>query len=86
MAPMEDTSAADEPDMPPNSMLTSMFTIAVPPLTLPTMMLQKAISFFVISPSVITWAIMIKKGTAIKVKLIRLTDIFWNRLKYGIPR
>ena len=86
MAPMEDTSAAEDPEMPPKSMLTKMFTIAVPPRTRPTRILQKAISFFVISPSVITWAIMMKKGTAMKVKLIRLTDIFWNRLKYGIPR
>ena len=51
MAPMEETSAAEEPETPPKSMETKMFTSAVPPRTRPMKMLQNAISFLVMSPS-----------------------------------
>ena len=85
MAPMEETSAAEEPEMPPKSMETRMLTRAVPPRTLPTKMLQKRISFLVIWPSHITRAIMMKKGTAMNVKLDRPVVIFWNMFRYGMP-
>ena len=76
IAPMEDTSAAEEPEMPPNNMLTRMFTMAVPPRIWPTKMLHMRISFLVIWPSHITCAIMMKNGTAINVKLDRPVVIF----------
>ena len=49
-------------------------------------MLQNAISFFVISPSHMICAMMMKNGTAINVKLDRPLVILWNRLMNGIPQ
>ena len=83
---MEDTSAAEEPDTPPNSMETKMFTSAVPPRTRPMKMLQNAIRRLVMSPSHIICAMMMKNGTAIKVKLDRPVVIFWNMFRYGMPQ
>ena len=86
MAPMDDTSALDEPEMPPKSIETRMLTMAVPPGIRPTMRLQNRISFFVMPPSHMNCAMMTKNGQAIITKFCRLVTILINRLISGISR
>ena len=86
IAPMEETSAVELPEMPPKSMETMMFTSAVPPRMRPTIRLQKFMSFLVTPPSHMICAMTMKNGAAIITKLCMLVTIFMKMLSRGISR
>ena len=84
--PIEETSAIELPEIPPKNMETRQFTMAVPPRIRPIRTLQNLVSRSLIPPSVMICAMMMKNGTHMKVKLVMPVDIFWNKLKNGMPR
>ena len=86
IAPMEETSAVELPEIPPKSMETMMFTSAVPPRMRPTIRLQKFMSFLVTPPSHMICAMTMKNGAAIMTKLCMLVTIFMKMLSRGISR
>ena len=62
-----------------------MFTIAIPPRIQPTQAFAKAISFSEIPPEPIRHPMVMKKGTAIKLKELIPFTICWQIVVRGSP-
>ena len=63
--PIVAVSDADEPEIPPNSMLAATFTKPSPPRKRPTKIKQKLINLVVIPPAFISCPIRTKRGREI---------------------
>ena len=83
--PMEETSATDDPDMPPKNIEARMFTMASPPRMKPTKMLAKLTSRQAMPPSAINAPAKTKNGMARREKLSTPSDTFSSMASRGIP-
>jgi hypothetical protein len=74
MLPRDAVSAAADPDIPPKKNESTTLTIASPPRIQPTNAFARSMSFSEIPPEPISTPIVIKNGTAMRLKeLIPLT-------------
>ena len=84
-APVAETSATAEPEIPPNIMLESTVTMPSPPSTRPTAAEAKSTIRSAMPPRCITSPAKTKKGIASKVKMLMPAVICWKATAAGIP-
>jgi hypothetical protein len=81
--PMDAVSATEEPDMPPNIILASMFTCPKAPLIAPRRMRQKLMILCVTPPMRIKTPARMKNGMAVKRKESAPATIFKAAIENG---
>ena len=85
MEPREAVSAEAEPEMPPKKYEATMFTMASPPRIHPTREFARAMSLSEMPPVPIRTPMVMKNGTAIRLKDQTPFTICWGSVTSACP-